>query len=88
MRLTKLLFTLAFAFVSSCAIKNHTLEEPESIKATTTTFELPVDAACRLIVTPLTVQNYFVCIGPFAYCWVGEQQGISCYPRQPEDNPI
>lgn len=66
MRLTKLLFTLVAFVSSSCTIKNHTLEEP--IKSTTTIFELPVDAACRIVATPPQVQNYFVCVGPFAYC--------------------
>ena len=40
-----------------------------------------INAQCKRVTTVHEVQDYFFCIGPLGYCWIGESHGLSCTPR-------
>jgi len=72
-------------FTSACVLIPYEEYHPKEEKLVEDEAEDPSEevfhADCKRVKTGKNVQDYYFCLGPLAYCWIGARNGISCTPK-------
>ena len=69
---------MGICILISCTTTSKKFKNDEPVL---TSYYDPLAIDCIKIVTPVGI-NYYLCEDPMAYCYLGEQGGISCFLKE------